>query len=165
MVPPDVDWIKFNFDAIVADDDEQGLGVVARNADCVLLVAGVRRLSARWGAELRLYAAAYGVVLARCLGYSHIILEGDFSSVIHGIRRCPSGFLPFYLLLDYIQSLSASFCGFRRTLIRRQCNTVAHSMARWNLGNLGEVIFMICSFFYKKKKKKKTQPFIVFKRL
>lgn len=141
--PPEVGWVKINFDANVIDDVERGLGVVVCNSDGVLLVTGVRRVWANWDAELsELLAAAFGVELARRLGFSHIVLEGDCAVVISGIRRCPSGFTPFFLILDYIQSLIPSFCGFNCTLIRRQCNTVAHSMARWNSGNRGEVIFM-----------------------
>ncbi|CAO2820766.1 unnamed protein product [Amaranthus hypochondriacus] len=141
--PPEVEWVKVNFDANIADNDERGLGAVARNADGLLLVAGVRRIKASWNVELsELMAAAYGLELARRLGYSHVILEGDCSTVIHGIWQCPRGFSPFFLILDYIQSLLPSFLGFRCSLIRRQCITVAHFMAQWNLETCGEIVLM-----------------------
>lgn len=142
-LPPDVNWIKINFDANIVQNEERGLGIVARDSEGKLILAGVKRMKASWSPELsELNVAVYGIEVAIHMGYSHIVLEGDCAFVIKGIQDDSSGFASPYVLFDYIAAQKLVFDDFRCNLVRRNCNTAAHLVARWNSGRLGETIFM-----------------------
>ncbi|CAO2813967.1 unnamed protein product [Amaranthus hypochondriacus] len=140
---PDDEWIKINFDAHVANTGERGLGIVDRDANGQLLLAEVWCMQATWSPELsELNAVVYGVEVALRMGYSRIVLEGDCATVIHGIQHNHTGFTPHYALHDAIAKHKVSFAIFTCNFVCRNCNIVAHLVARWNSGRIGETIFM-----------------------
>ena len=84
----------------------------------------------------------YGVELAIRMGYSHIILKEDNATVFNGIGKQATGLAPSFVLFDRINSLKTFFAGFKCNLVGRNGNTVAHLVARWNLGMMGDFVFM-----------------------
>ena len=140
---PNDGQIKLNVDANVGANGDRGLGVVARDSSCQLLMASVCRVKAFWTPELcELEAAVYGVELAIRMGYSHIILEGDNAIVFNGIGKQATGLAPSFVLFDKINTLTTFFGGFKCNLVGRNGNTTTHLVARRNLGLVGDFVYM-----------------------
>lgn len=141
--PPSPNWIKINVDAHIPNGMDRGLGVVCRDDQGNLVAAGVRRVNATWSTAVsELAAAVYGVEVACRLGFTHIHLEGDNTTVFKNISKQPAGLSPFYVLLDRLKYLLNSFVGVRHSVVRRSGNTAAHMVARWNVGSFGDTVYI-----------------------
>lgn len=94
----------------------------------------VRRMAANWSPEMAEAAAArFGVEVARRLGYDSVVLECDAVNVVRVIREQQTGAAPIFLLFDDIKECCASFIAFECVHVKRAGNTVAHSVARWDV--------------------------------
>ncbi|CAO2822581.1 unnamed protein product [Amaranthus hypochondriacus] len=141
--PPSEGWVKINFDAHVGVALRRGLGVVVRDHNGKVLLTGTRRVEANWNVHITEAAAAtYAIVIARRSGYEHVHLEGDSLSVINAITRREQGSSHVNLFFDQIFELSLCFTSFMCSFVRRQGNTAAHMIARWDTGNAHEKICM-----------------------
>lgn len=141
--PPSAGWVKINFDAHIGAGLVRGLGVVVRDENGKLLVAGVRRVYANWSVEIsEAVAAKFGVELVVRLGYQWVHLEGDSLSVVRAIENREAGLSHIHLVFDDIFRLSSSFDDFGCSFVRRNGNSLAHHVARWETGNASEKICM-----------------------
>lgn len=96
--PPHSGWVKVNFDAHVGGGCHRGLGVVIRDDNGKLLLAGVRRVIANWDVEMTEAAAArFGVELAARFGHQLVQPEGDALSVVRAIENREMGLSPIHL--------------------------------------------------------------------
>ena len=141
--PPVCNWVKLNFDAYVPTGINHGLGVVVRDHHGQVLIAAVRRCKANWSADVcEATAALYALQLAARFGFDYVHLEGDSLTVISAIDGNVEGSSPIHLIYDHILSWCCAFSGFCCSFVRRNGNTVAHSMARWDTGLANEMICM-----------------------
>lgn len=142
-VPPESNWIKINVDVHVANGVERGMGAIFRDTNGNLLAAGVRRVPATWTApNSELAAMVFGDEIAIKLGYHYIHLEGDSTIVFKACSNISQGCSPFQLLVDRLHSKLSGFRGVRYRVVRRHGNTTAHLVARWNLGSVGETLYL-----------------------
>ncbi|CAO2837228.1 unnamed protein product [Amaranthus hypochondriacus] len=141
--PPLDTWVKINFDAHVPSGNRRGLGIVARDKNGKLLVAGVRRVVAKWSVETSEAAAAlFAVELMARLGYRLIHLEGDALPVVLTIDNRSDGYSPIHTIYDKLYSVISLFDGFVCSHVSRSGNTLAHAIARWDTGVASERICM-----------------------
>ncbi|CAO2841130.1 unnamed protein product [Amaranthus hypochondriacus] len=123
--------------------NDRGLGVVIRDANGSLLAVGVRRSKSLWSVDMaEAYAAKFGIELAVRLGYSRIHLEGDALNIISKIATGCEGASPIFLIYDSLFSLLESVSHFNISFVCRGVNTLAHSVARWDVGNATERVSM-----------------------
>ncbi|CAO2828302.1 unnamed protein product [Amaranthus hypochondriacus] len=141
--PPSYGWVKVNFDAYVADNAIRGLGIVVRDSQGKLLVAGVRRIKSLWPVDICEAAAAlFGLQVALKTGCENIHLEGDSLSVISAINHEVEGRAPIHLFYDCILELCSNVRGFVCSFVRRNGNSLAHLVDRWDTGLADEKICM-----------------------
>ena len=137
--PPPSGWVKVNVDAYVVSGAYRGLRAVIRNDKGVVLVAGVRKVVARWSVDIcETTAAQFGVELALRFGYSYVNLEGDSMNIMSVIESNVEGSSPIHHIFDCIFYLSSSFFGFGCSFVRRNANTLGHLVARWDTGLANE---------------------------
>ncbi|XP_057539176.1 uncharacterized protein LOC130817471 [Amaranthus tricolor] len=141
--PPHEGWVKINFDAHVGVGLYRGLGVVIRDDNGKLLIAGVRRVNSNWSVEMCEAATAmFGVELAVRFRYRYVQLEGDSLTVVRAIENRVEGFSPIHLIYDDIFYLCTSFLDFGCSFVSRNDNTLAHLVAKWDSGAANEKICM-----------------------
>ena len=141
--PPRDGWVKVNFDANVTDGADRGLGVVIRDHLRKIVVAGVRRVKARWSVEVSEAAAAlFGLEIAVRFGFGKVQLEGDAMGVVSAIYNGLEGSSPLHLYYDSIFASSTGFSNFCCSFARRSGNSLAHLVARWDTGLANEKICM-----------------------
>lgn len=128
---PPMQCVKINFGAHVSDGDTRVLGVVLRDDHGSILLTGTRKVQARWSVEIsEIYAALYGLLLARRIGYKRVHLEGDAQNVVTAIQDHVHGFSNVQLIYDCCFEV-LSFIDFSMfSHVRRIGNTVAHMVAR-----------------------------------
>ena len=82
--PPELGWYKINVDAtIFKEEGSFGVGVVIRNEDGCLMGAMSKKLPFPLGPmEAEARAAEEGILLARDLGLSKVIVEGDAKTIM-----------------------------------------------------------------------------------
>ncbi|KAL2931358.1 hypothetical protein RDABS01_036768 [Bienertia sinuspersici] len=145
-----VDWVtppegvvKVNVDAHIKATGGGGLSVVIRDHAGAVLGAAVRRFEGQWGVKVAEAAAAsYGVSLAYRLGFKKVVLESDAASVVNAISRSQIEAAPKFLFFENIANNCGHFDSFNCMHVKRVGNTVAHFMARWNLLNVSEHVFL-----------------------
>lgn len=141
--PPSTGWVKINFDAHLGTGPIRGLGVVIRDDNGKLLLAGVRRVCANWSVDMsEATTAKFGVELAARFGYQWVHLEGDSLTVVRAIENREAGLSPIHLFYDDIFRLYSSFNDFGCSFVSRNRNILAHLVTRWELGNPSEKICM-----------------------
>ncbi|CAO2838716.1 unnamed protein product [Amaranthus hypochondriacus] len=119
------------------------MGVVFRDARGNVLLTGTRRVTANWDVHTTEAAAAiFALELATRFGYESIHLEGDSLMVINAIMSEDNGATPFHLLVDHMHLLCNNLNNVLCSFVRRNGNTVAHMIARWDTGNAREKICM-----------------------
>lgn len=87
-------------------------------------------------------AARFGVEMARKLGLRSVVLECDALQVVRTIRENRKGVAPIFIFYDDIAKLRSYFSCFVCLHVKRAGNTVAHSVARWEVENDSELICM-----------------------
>ena len=76
---------------------------------------------------------AVGCALSFALevGVKRAILEGDYLSVIKGLMEKERMLVPLGLLIEDAKRLSHSFDELRYSHTKRECNALAHNLARY----------------------------------
>lgn len=107
-----------------------------------MLVAGVRRLKARWEVEIAEVAAAkFGLMLVSEMGFSKVVLECDATNFVRSINSRMAGFSPLLLFYEDIARIKGAFDFFNCVHVRRAGNMIAHLVARWNTDDLSQVMY------------------------
>ena len=132
-VPPPANLVKINFDgAVFSKDNFSGVGAVIRDENGLVLGSCTKRLPQAYSAvEVEALAAATALALAKDLGVTWAILEGDSLVVIKALREKEQLLSPTGLLLEDVRMLSQSFQKLLYSHTKREGNSVAHSLARY----------------------------------
>lgn len=129
--PPDVGWVKINFDgAVFRDGMEGGCGVVAQSdsGQCVVWAA-FRFVQPVFPELAEALATREAVSLALRMGWRSVIFEGDCVSLIHKLQSNSGDLFVIGRVVRDIKFLVSSF-SHSFSLVRRTGNRVTHSIAR-----------------------------------
>lgn len=131
-VPPEAGIVKINFDASVLRSPLSiGLGAVARNQQGDVIAWSRRKLLYLQQPELaEALAARLAADLAQRLQVRQAILEGDCITVIKSLQSSRPCLSAAGVFIDEIKSLVRVFDSLNFSHVSRQCNTLAHQLAR-----------------------------------
>ena len=104
---------------MVCNSDGLVMASLAQQVPLPPSVIGVETLATRQALEFALE-----------LGFDRIILEGDSESLDKALKTECSSFTPYGHLVQDILFLSTHLPDFKISLVRRQGNNLAHSLAR-----------------------------------
>lgn len=98
-------------------------------------MAGVRKICVALNVDTCEAAATlFGVQLVARFGFQSVQLEGDSLNVVKAIELRIEDASPIHLFYECILSSSSSFLGFGCSIVHRNGNSVAHTVARWDSG-------------------------------
>ena len=123
---------KVNFDgAIFVEDGLAGLGVVIRN-DHGLIMASLTQQIPLPGSviEVEVLAARKALVLTIELGFDNITIEGDSEVLINSLAKGGNSLAHYGHLLVDIHVLMTRFSSLSLSHVKRNCNSLAHALAR-----------------------------------
>ena len=80
--------------------------------------------------EMEALAARRALILAQETGFTQVVLEGDSQVLINALKTGSHTLAHFGHIVQDIRYLASSFSDVRYSHVRRQCNIVAHSLAR-----------------------------------
>ncbi|KAL2906077.1 Mitogen-activated protein kinase kinase 9 [Bienertia sinuspersici] len=106
---------------------------------------GVRNICQSYTKHAEAEAARFGVLLARRLGFSKIVLEIDALNVAQAIKTEATGSAPIFLIYEDIKLYKQMFEDFSCNHVKRSGNAIAHLIARWNCDDCNEYV-RVCSF-------------------
>ena len=140
--PPAGQLFKLNFDAAIFKNGS-GVGAVIRNATGEVMVA----LSARGEAvadseEAKVRAYRKALEFAIDVGFSELMVEGDNSVVMSTISSNKPNWSRLGVIYDDIGYLAANLSYVSFSCIRRNANSVAHSLARYANELVKEVVWL-----------------------
>ena len=102
-----------------------------------------RVVQACWSVETtEASAALYGLEMAHLMGYDRVHLKGDAMNVIHAISGQSDGLTLLHLIYENIYVFSTLFTRFMCSHVKRDGNTVAYLIARWDTGLHHEKVYM-----------------------
>ena len=132
-VSPPANLVKINFDgAVFSKDNFSGVGAVIRDENGLVLGLCTKHLPQAYSAvEVEALAATTALALAKDLGVTRVILEGDSLVVIKALREEKQLLSPTGLLLEDVRMLSQSFQKLLYSHTKREGNSIAHNLARY----------------------------------
>ncbi|XP_058774294.1 uncharacterized protein LOC131648560 [Vicia villosa] len=130
--PPPVGWLKCNVDAAFNNNNgTTNRGWCVRNHFGNFIYAGTA-----WDPGTLLVFEAEALALKEAIlgaissNLEFVIFESDSQIVTQAVHSNKKGNSEFCLIIDYICSLLRSFKNFEVKFVKRQANSVAHSLAR-----------------------------------
>ena len=123
---------KVNFDgAIFAEEGLAGLGVVIRN-DHGLIMASLTQQIPLPGSviEVEVLAARKALELTIELGFDNITLERDSEVLINSLAKGGNSLAHYGHLLADTHVLMTRFSSLSLSHVKRNCNSLAHALAR-----------------------------------
>ncbi|KAM7523049.1 hypothetical protein LguiA_012951 [Lonicera macranthoides] len=129
---PPASWIKMNFDgACFKEEGAVGLGAIAKNSDESFLVGQFLMLGANLNAETsEAMATLEALRLARQLGYSQVIIEGDSRNIIYALEHGGSQLSTIGNIMLEARSIVAGLPDVKFFWVTREGSYVAHLLAR-----------------------------------
>ena len=123
---------KLNFDgATFAEDGTAGIGVVIRNDAGPVMASLSQRIPLLASViEVEALAARRAMEFALELGFDNVTLEGDFEVHVKTLNAGGNTLAHYDNLTTYILFLTSHFSKVQFSFVRRQCNRLAHSLAR-----------------------------------
>ncbi|XP_023911979.1 uncharacterized protein LOC112023597 [Quercus suber] len=130
--PPETQHFKLNYDAATfIEDNKAGLGVVLRNSEGHPIASLTQQIPLPATViEVEALAARRAMELALELSLDNIVLEGDNESLFKALKSRDKSLTQYGHLIKDILFLSSHFSEFTVSFARRQCNKMAHSLAR-----------------------------------
>ena len=130
--PPPDQWYKLNFNgATFADKDTAGIGIVVRNNNGLVMASLAQQVPLSPSViKVETLATRKALEFALELGFEPIILEGDSKSLDKALKTKCSNFSLYGHLMQDILFLSTHLSDFKISLVCRQGNNLAHSLAR-----------------------------------
>ncbi|XP_075664253.1 uncharacterized protein LOC142633879 [Castanea sativa] len=108
-----------------------GVGVAIRNGCGQVMVSLSQQIPLPSTViEVEALAARRALILAQEIGFTRVVLEGDSQTLITALKTSSHTLAHFGHIAQDIRYLASSFSDVRYTHVRRQCNTVAHSLTR-----------------------------------
>ena len=135
---------KLNFDAAMFSDPPfTGYRAVIRNENADVMASfSVRGSKAVDSSEAELLACRRAIQFAIELGITDVVIEGDNAMIMGSIaKKDLSGALLGHIFMD-IQALLMELTWFSISSVKREANTVAHSLARY-VRHIWEDVFWI----------------------
>ena len=122
---------KLNFDgATFAEDSTTGIGVVIRNEAGLVMASLSQRIPLPTSIiEVKALAARRAMEFALELGFDNVILEGDSEVLVKTIKDGRNTLAHYGNLIADILFLTSHFSRVQFSFVR-QCNRLAHSLAR-----------------------------------
>lgn len=129
---PDIGWAKLNIDACF--DPNSGAacagGIIRNCRGEVFLSSWTVLPNCTSPAEAEILACGWGLRLARDWIDMPMVIEGDCADLIDGLKTKDRDKAIYgHLLLD-VKAVLADLLAFRVSLVKRECNRVAHELAQ-----------------------------------
>ena len=130
--PPPWPNIKVNFDgACFQDQNIVGVATVIRDRNGLILTSMADRFPLPHSiVAVELIAAIKALKLALELGFNSKTLEGDSKITIDAMRSGLSSLAIYGHLLEEVKILTGGFAAVEFSFVSRQCNTLAHKIAK-----------------------------------
>ena len=130
--PPGPFQYKVNVDeALFEADNTAGLGVVIRNEHGQVMASLSEHIFLPPTVlEVEALAARRGLELAIEMGFRNIVLESDSQILIIALREGSYSLSSFGHIVQDIKFIASYLSSTNYTHVRRQCNALAHSLAR-----------------------------------
>ena len=124
--------IKVNFDgACFQDQNIAGAAAVIRDRNGLILASMVDRFPLPHSiVVVELIATIKALKLVMELGHNSITLEGDSKTAIEAMRSGLPSLADYGHLLEEVKILADGFATLEFSFVPRQCNTLAHKIAR-----------------------------------
>ncbi|KAL0375713.1 UNVERIFIED_CONTAM: hypothetical protein Scaly_0688900 [Sesamum calycinum] len=137
-LPPPCEFVKINFDGATFNfQTAMGVGIVARNSEGECLAWRTRCVNHTDDAALAEALAAHEAMrLAIQEGWQSVILEGDCKNIISRLNSNDPDDSVIGPIIDDTRYLKEAIERCRVDFIPRECNSLAHSLARKALDNL-----------------------------
>ena len=129
---PETHNYKLNFDgATFVEDGTTGIGVVIRN-DAGLVMASLSQQISLPASIIKVeaLAARRAMEFALELGFDNVTLEGDSEVLVKTLNARRNTLAHYGNLTVDILFLTSHFSKVQFSFVRRQCNRLAHSLAR-----------------------------------
>uniref|UniRef100_A0A7N2R3V3 RNase H type-1 domain-containing protein n=1 Tax=Quercus lobata TaxID=97700 RepID=A0A7N2R3V3_QUELO len=136
---------KLNFDAAMFSDPPfTGYGAVIRNENADVMASfSVRGSKAVDSSEAELLACRRAIQFAIEVGITDVVIEGDNAMIMGSIvKKDLSGARLGHIFMD-IQALLMELTWFSISSVKREANTVAHSLTRYTKNASESASFMI----------------------
>ncbi|KAL0364163.1 UNVERIFIED_CONTAM: hypothetical protein Sangu_0513900 [Sesamum angustifolium] len=132
--------VKLNFDGALMDQGgAMGLDIIARDHMGACIDWIFVRLSSHSHAELaEALMPREAILLAHRRGWSKIILERDYATLIHKLVSAACDLSEVGLLMSDILTITLMFDSCHFSFPRRECNSVAHLLAKSGFGSSKE---------------------------
>ena len=142
--PPPADLIKINFDgAVFSSTNAAGIGVVIRNNLGQVIASCSERLPQAFNSvEVEALAAAKAVSFAAELGITKAVLEGDSLTIMKALSNDNMSLATFGLILNDVKFSAENFDQLHYSHVKRECNTLAHCLARHAFDISGFLVWM-----------------------
>ena len=129
---PQAGFVKVNFDgAVFSELNMSGIGVVIRdNNGAVLASCSEKMFQAYKTEETEALAARKALMFAHELGFQSVILEGDALGLIQALKSQEQNVCPLSLLVEDVKVYSNHFRRVLYSHIKRNGNSIAHSLAK-----------------------------------
>ena len=129
---PQVGFVKVNFDgAVFGELNKSGVGVVIRDNNGSVLASCSEKMSQAYKAEeIEAFAAWKALMFAHELGFQSVILEGDALGLIQALKSQEQNLCPLGLLVEDVKVYSNDFQRVLYSHVKRNNNSVAHSLAK-----------------------------------
>ena len=128
--PPPLGMFKVNVDGATSVDGRNSIAeAIIRNSSGPVIAASCKYFQGHFSvAEAEALAVECGILLARDMKISQIIIESDAASTVSDIN---DKFMDGYLgnLYQGIIALLSSFSSWKIKHMKRECNRVAHELA------------------------------------
>ena len=129
---PQAGFVKVNFDgAVFGELNMSCIGVVIRdNNGAVLASCSEKMFQAYKAEETEALAARKALMFAHELGFQSVILEGDALGLIQALKSQEQNVCPLSLLVEDVKVYSNHFRRVLYSHIKRNGNSIAHSLAK-----------------------------------
>ena len=109
--PPPPGFVKINVDgAVFSDTNSAGVGTVIRNREGLVMTSHTQRFSHAYSpVVIEALAALHGLQLARDLGFTNAVLEGDFLRIMSALQSGCEVPSPAGLFIDEARHSSQFF--------------------------------------------------------
>ncbi|CAO2822794.1 unnamed protein product [Amaranthus hypochondriacus] len=135
--------INFNGACGGSKGEKIGLSFVARDHFEKLLLVGSRTISLDGSAEdSEIRALCWALSVAREQGWEHVIFEGDCQDIIAAVSRKKQGSFHVQVVVDNCILCSKSFQSCSFMFCFRECNSVAHRLARWVVASFCDEVWV-----------------------
>ena len=136
--------MKINFEgAIFCRENKSGIGVGIRDCSGSVLTSCSKKISQAFkSSEVEALAVVTALSFATKVGITEVVLEGDPMEVIQALIQPGSILSSIGPWIDDSKVLANDFVQLQYSLIRRECNRLAHNLARYAIDKPDFLVWM-----------------------